>query len=425
MKRFKALYWLAAIVFFCPWAHAQQKDVLYGIGEPLTMSGITADRESGSFAAAEYLLDAMNFGAIREWMHLTDILSSPSEADPVKVRQYAQALDMYKEIGLEITGMSHKWFIIGADGSPLVSDGRMYRRNPSRGSLYIRSLKTIEEAWRTMASLFPQVDQWEVGNEWNTSDFLNVYPEDDVPLTDEERIEIATDMMYYAYRGIKRANPEARVVSFSPAIGMPSFVGKDGNERMIPFTNPGYGIALALSRVYANIASGNFPSGLPTDTDPDHYFDLAAWHPYMFTGMNPKVIRDAYPGQGRFFREEHIDALWQNFNDMAYNVMVMNGDADKKVLLTEMGFCDMGDPEKELTQLDEYRRMFTMISSSMPYVKTVFVFRLRTAPGLGGMQEYGFGLFEKFRPRKKAFVIQSFTGGTKTLDLPKTIKKTR
>lgn len=57
-------------------AEAQLKQVLYDIGEPLVMTGATANPESGTFAAAEYLLDAMNFGAIREWMHLPLILYS-------------------------------------------------------------------------------------------------------------------------------------------------------------------------------------------------------------------------------------------------------------------------------------------------------------------------------------------------------------
>lgn len=425
------------------------KNVLYGIGEPLVMTGITADKTSASFCAAEYILDAMNFGAIRAWMHLTDVLRCPTEADSEKVRQYTDALNMYAGLGMEITGMSHRWFIVGKDGKLVQSDGLMYHRDTTEGSLYIKSLQAIEEAWRTLVALFPQVEQWEVGNEWNTSDFLNVYPEDDTPLTDEERMEIATDMMYYAYRGIKSGNPKAKVVSFSPAIAISSFTGKDGHERMVPFTNPGYGIALALSRVYTNIASGQYPAGLAPDKDPDHYFDMVAWHPYMFSGMNPLVVSDAYPARGRFYREEHIDALWQNFNDMAYNVMAMNGDADKKVLFTEIGFCDMHNPVKEQAHLAEFEKMFAMISETMPYVKTVHLFRLLTNPGIGGQQEYQFGMFwigmegyndwlsksnlqgivppyneiyPDFTPREKARVIQKIAGGTKSLELPKEIR---
>lgn len=426
------------------------KNVLYGVGEPLVQTGVTDEKGSAEFEAAEYLLDAMNFGAIREWMHLTDILKSPTEVNVSRAKQYTDALEMYWDLGLEITGMSHQWFIVGSNGKPQAVNGRMYRRDTSEGSLYMQSLAAIEQAWKTMAETFPQVDQWEVGNEWNTSDFLNVYPESSTPFTDEERMQVATDMMYYAYRGIKAGNPYAQVVSFAPAIGMPSFTGTDGAERMIPFTNPGYGIALALSRVYANITSGQFPAGLPADTDPDHYFDVVAWHPYMFTGMNPQIVSEVYPGLGRFYREEHIDALWQNINDMAYNVMVMNGDADKKVVFTEVGFNDMHNADKEAEYLEEYEKLFTMVSETMPYVKTVYVFRLLTASGLGGQQEYQFGMFWKdmenynswlkrgeyagqiepyseiypdFTPRDKAYTLQKITGGTKELELPEELRE--
>ena len=190
--------------------------------------------------------------------------------------------------------------------------------------------------------------------------------------------------------------------------------------------------------------SGQYPAGLATDKDPDHYFDMVAWHPYLLTGMNPMIVSETYPSQGRFYREEHIGTLWQNYNDMAYNVMVMNGDADKKVLFTEMGFNDWHHPDKEQAHLAEFEKMFTMISETMPYVKTVHVFRLLTAPaeyqfGLfwHGMKEYNDWLsksnfkdmvapyaevYPDFTPRDKAYAIQKMTGGTKPLELPKEIR---
>lgn len=444
MKRV-VCYTLVFLGMIVSLSSSAEKKVIYGVGEPLVMMGVTADKNSASFSAAEYLLDAMNFGAIREWMHLTDILNSPLSPKADAVRKYSDALDMYARLGIEVTGMSHTWFIVDKDGTTKPVNGKMYRRDTTEGSLYLQSLQAIEQAWKTMSAKFPQVTQWEVGNEWNTSDFLNVYPDDTAPLTDVERMEIATDMMYYAYRGVKQGNPNASVVSFSPAIAMPSFPSSDGNMQLVPFTNPGYGIALALSRVYGNIKSGRFPAGLPADNDPDHYFDVVAWHPYMFTGMNPQIVSEVYPGLGRFYREEHIDALWQNVNDMAYNIMVMNGDADKKVVFTEVGFNDMHDARKEQKHLQEYERLFSMVTETMPYVKTVFLFRLLTDAGIGGLQEYQFGMFWRgmktynewlgssewngrmepykevypdFTPRPKAYVIQKITGGTKPLELP-------
>lgn len=59
------------------------------------------------------------------------------------------------------------------DGSYEATSGRMYRRDISENSLYIQSLKAIQQSWKLMAETFPQVDLWEVGNEWNTATFLD------------------------------------------------------------------------------------------------------------------------------------------------------------------------------------------------------------------------------------------------------------
>ncbi len=63
---------------------------------------------------------------------------------------------MYAGLGMEITGLSHRWFIVGKGGKLVQSDGRMYRRDTTEGSLYIKSLQAIEEGWHTMVALFPQ-----------------------------------------------------------------------------------------------------------------------------------------------------------------------------------------------------------------------------------------------------------------------------
>ena len=78
MKKLLAMMMMLAAVT-CVNAQQQrdEKNVLFGIGEPLVMTGVTADKTSASFSAAEYILDAMNFGAIRAWMHQTEILRSP------------------------------------------------------------------------------------------------------------------------------------------------------------------------------------------------------------------------------------------------------------------------------------------------------------------------------------------------------------
>ena len=119
-----------------------------------------------------------------------------------------------------------------------------------------------------MVSLFPQVAQWEVGNEWNINAFLQPegFLEGDMskPFTPDEKLDIAVDMMYFAAKGVRRANPKARVVSFSPALGTP-WLGSDLPDYLPPM----YGIAWTLDKVYSRIKSGNFWSD-----NTDDYFDM-------------------------------------------------------------------------------------------------------------------------------------------------------
>ena len=76
----------------------------------------------------------------------------------------------------------------------------------------MQALHMLEESWYTMVSLFPQVAQWEVGNEWNINAFLQPegFLEGDMskPFTPDEKLDIAVDMMYFAAKGVRRANPK-------------------------------------------------------------------------------------------------------------------------------------------------------------------------------------------------------------------------
>ena len=96
-----------------------------------------------------------------------------------------------------------------------------------------------------------------------------------------------------------------------------------------------YGVAWTLDKVYSRIKSGKFRSA-----NTDDYFDLVAWHPYVFTNRD---VLDA----DLFLDVDEPDQLWKSYNDAAYKVMKKYGDGHKQVLLTESGFTDCGNPEWE------------------------------------------------------------------------------
>ncbi len=379
----------------------------YGVGEPL----IQRQRDQGIDAAA-YLDLAAGLGcrAYRSWMHLTELLLDPVTPNMKEVEMHRRLLDRAKELDIEVTAMSHEWFL--PDGCRQRMGHAMPPRDLTPGSLYMQALEMLEQSWYTMVSLFPQVDIWEVGNEWNLNAFLHPdgFLDGDMshPFTADEKADIAVDMMYFAARGIRRANPKAKVASFSPALSTPGLGGD-----MPDFLPVMYGVAWTLDKIYRRIKSGEFWSD-----NTDDYFDLAAWHPYVFT--NREVSSDA----DLFLNVQEPDELWRSFNDSAYKVMKKYGDGHKQVLLTETGFTDCGDSELE-ERYASYNQKLLQIASELPYVRTLHNFRLLNENAMlrragiednqiGGLTEVYFGLFtdpeDGCQPRKRALAIQKMTG---------------
>ncbi len=379
----------------------------YGVGEPL----IQRQRDQGIDAAAYLdLVTGLGCRALRSWMHLTELLRDPVTPDPEQVELHRRLLDRARELDIEVTAMSHEWFLPA--GCKQRSGHAMPPRDLTPGSLYMQALEMLEQSWYTMVSLFPQVDIWEVGNEWNLNAFLHPdgFLDSDMshPFTADEKADIAVDMMYYSARGIRRANPKAKVASFSPALSTPGLGGD-----MPDFLPVMYGVAWTLDKIYSRIKSGNFWS-----TDPDDYFDLVAWHPYVFT--NREVASDA----DLFLNVQEPDELWRSFNDAAYKVMKKYGDGHKQVLLTETGFTDCGDKELE-QRYAGYNQKLLSIAAELPYVRTLHNFRLLNENAMlrragiednqiGGLTEVYFGLFtdpeDGCQPRARALAIQKMTG---------------
>ena len=389
-----------------------EKDRLFGIGEPL----IQRERDQG-IPAAEYmdLIAGLGCRAYRSWMHITEILKDPKTPDEKAVEQHRRLLSRAKELDIEVTGMSHEWFL--PEGCIQRSGHAMPARDLTEGSLYMQALHMLEDSWYTMADLFPEVDIWEVGNEWNLNAFLHpdgfLASDMSHPFSPDEKYDIAVDMMFFAARGIRRANPRAKAASFSPALSTPALGG--GMPDFFPVM---YGAAWALDQVYQRIKSGRFWSD-----DPDDYFDIVAWHPYIFTTRE-------VPDKDLFLDVEEPDTLWRDFSDAAYRVMRKYGDGDKQVILTEAGFTDCGNPEWE-ERYAGYNKKIMRYAEEMPYVRTLHNFRLLNENAMlqragiednqiGGLTEVYFGLFtdpeDGCRPRARARAIQEMTGSTADLE---------
>jgi hypothetical protein len=388
------------------------KSRFYGVGEPL----IQRQRDQGIDAASCMdLIKGLGCNAYRSWMHITEILKDPSTPDPEAYAQHKKLLDKAKELDIEVTGMSHEWFL--PEGCIQKSGHAMPQRDLTPGSLYMQALSMLEESWYTMASLFPQVAIWEVGNEWNLNAFLHPdgFLDSDMkhPFSPDEKYDIAVDMMFFSARGIRRGNPNAKVASFSPALSTEGLGG--GLPYFFPVM---YGVAWALDQIYSRIKSGQFWSD-----NTDDYFDLVAWHPYVFTTRE-------VPDYELFMDVEEPDTLWRDFNDAAYRVMKRYGDGDKQVLLTETGFTDCGNHDWE-ERYASYNKKILRYAMDMPYVRTLHNFRLLNENAMlkragiednqiGGLPEVYFGLFtdpeDGCRPRLRAKAIQEMTGAKADLE---------
>ena len=390
-----------------------EKNRIYGLGEPVGMQVL-----AGMIDLNETLdrIEALGATAFREWMHIPEVLFDPDTVKPEALKVYTEILNRLQALDIEITGMSHEWFLAGDELKPCQSS--MYARDLTPGSLYMQTLELMEQSWYTVAKTFPQVTQWEVGNEWNLDQFLHPigWKHGTPGFSEDEKMDIAVDLMYYSAKGIRRGNPQAKVVSFAPAVTQPNLGGRSNAI----FCPPSYGMTLSLSMVYERIKSGRFWSD-----NTDDYFDSVALHPYLLTHIMPMAAANDYPAEKRFFRTEEIDAGWRAPLDMAYTIMTMNGDGKKQMLLTEMGFSDWGIPGLDEKQAAMQETLFEFIKT-MPYVKTIHSFRLyapkfeEVAEGFLPMGEVCFGMFQRdengqYQPRKKAFTLQKIYGGTKEL----------
>ena len=166
------------------------KERFFGVGEPLIQ------RENDQGICAEKYLDlvkGLGCNAYRSWMHLTEILKDPVTPDEKALEQHTRLLNRALELDIEVTGMSHEWFL--PEGCRQKKGHAMPERDLTPGSLYMKALEMLEQSWCTMAGLFPQVQIWEIGNEWNLNAFLHPdgFLESDMskPFTPDEKYDIA------------------------------------------------------------------------------------------------------------------------------------------------------------------------------------------------------------------------------------------
>ena len=352
---------------------SMNQDDLYGM--------CYAAYESESTIGVTYkqgLKTVQNLGStnIRLWMHSRNLLDNPTTFKSFAYRQMKKIVAEAHAKDLTVVGMNHNWFNGNADALAIPE------RDLTPGSAYVKFLLDYEQTWYTLVSGFPEITYWEIGNEWNHDPFIHKigYTENDsLVFTAAEKAQITADMLFFAGQGVHRANPNALTV-----LG-----GLTGLQ-----WEPSRNVAGFFGMLYDNIAQSGFSA------DPDRYFQIAAWHPYV---MNHTAA----------------DQSWIDANLAAYAVVTGREGHSKPVFFTELGYSDAGNAGVDAQQAGYVTTMMAAIENNMPFVKMTHWFTLfddHTAATWGGAHEANHGLMKEpangFGPKAKAIAYQTKAGGT-------------
>lgn len=316
---------------------------------------------------AVYIIRSLGVRSVRVWSgastfpmedwqveRLHDLIAKLNDADIQVLFNYA---------GFEFTGGG--WM-------------SMPQRDTTEGSLYLEALENFYEKSKWLAEEFPEVEYWEVGNEWNHNPFLNPvgWKEDGTgtpAFTMYEKALISADLMYAATKGLREGGSDGLIIA-------PAMAPADGMD----------GVAMSdwLEYFYQVIENGETVSGSTNKRD---FFEALSWHPYLV----------AEP-----------DMEWVENNNRLYQIAVDHGDAGIKVYLTEYGFPDGGNSRADATQAQWMVKAYELVRRYMPYVESLHYYRLFTDTsrgadlyGLMHQPEDGFG------PKAKGEAYQEMAGG--------------
>lgn len=205
------------------------------------------------------------------------------------------------------------------------------RRDTTEGSYYNQWLQGVGDMMYKIVSEFPEITMWELGNEPNGVAYTYM---DGTTATMKETAIIYADLMYVCAEAVHRVNKDYLTVM--GGLTELSGLGTTG------------GNASFLQDIYDYIYSEESPSQYADD-----YFQIACWHPYTFTDMDPD-----------YFVEQ---------NQKVYDVIKTNEGKDKKVIFSEFGFSDAGVSQQAIVQF--IYTLFDTVRERMPYVETICWFR--------------------------------------------------
>lgn len=228
---------------------------------------------------------------------------------------------------------------------------------------YLAFLEINAKAYGMLAKEFPEIKNWEVGNEPDLNGGgmhkfgYNGDPDTSQPymFTDKEIAEIVCDLCWYIRREVKKVSKEHRVA----LPGLSLYYDVDHSF---------------FESIYEAIESETLPYGTEfSDTDPDNYFDILDWHPYMNADKFSSPYYLDFP--------EDMWEEWAENTIEVHNIAAKHGDVEKPAYFSEFGYTDVGAPYNDTLQnqiAENYKIALNIIKERMPWVEVVFCFRATT-----------------------------------------------
>lgn len=290
------------------------------------------------------LMKNLGVKTVRQWTHFTHFMSDPTTIKEGETLENMHTLlQKCEEAGMMNIGMNHHNFCTTQGKASATT--KPFARDVSEGSDYVQWLNDYYTSWKTLVTEFPEVEYWEIDNEVNNPDFMtDGSGKGSSTYSVKQMAQIATDMFYYASRGIHDANPNAKTIM--GGLTEPTGLGKGNTYNF-------------LQMLYDNISSGEYgyfyglEDKAQASKNADDYFEIACWHPYMSS----------------FNKQHFID-----INNEYYELILQNEGKHKKVFFTEFGWNDDTIGGEDVSM--QYMRLTYEALKEMPYVETANLFKL-------------------------------------------------
>lgn len=331
----------------------------FGMGETLYETRFSCD-PSVDKTFISTMSGAMGAKTQRVWMSCAGMCDRAEDSNEIIfrddiVKEYQEYFQLLRQNGVErIVMMSQEYPLPYGAMAKAPFNNRV--PHPEKDyELYVEWLQIIYDFYYECAQLFPEVDYFEVGNEW---DHLSVLCDLSYNYFDVEYVGIiAADVMWYVNKAVKAAD-ENNVVLFPGPMG--GTLGQFEGARDM------------TEAVFEAIESKRCPTGetfqgeyLYADANPENYFQIMTMHPYPY--YDPNSGSD-------MARWKELVAEWKRDLLMSYQPMI-DHHYPVKVWCTEFGI-----PNADGYWSDEHVKnglpLYLDELKNIEFIETVIWFRM-------------------------------------------------